>query len=117
MRRRLIPELCPCPNVPIPMDHGSWDSPGAAGNGTHASPLGSREEVGTVLAHPSDQWTAMRVPGAKISLSLASTPLPISTILDDPGQYLRARARVNVNLELSRSGNGVRNGFRRVDFI
>jgi hypothetical protein len=38
-----------------------------------------------------------------------------STILDDPGQYLRARARVNVNLELSRSGNGVRNGFRRPD--
>jgi heme-degrading monooxygenase HmoA len=37
------------------------------------------------------------------------------TILDDPGQYLRARARVNVNLELSRSGNGVRNGFRRPD--
>ena len=26
-----------------------------------------------------------------------------------------ARARVNVNLELSRSGNGVRNGFRRPD--
>ena len=31
------------------------------------------------------------------------------------GQSLRARARVNVNLELSRSGNGVRNGFRRPD--
>src|ERR1700720_917437 len=28
---------------------------------------------------------------------------------------LYARARVNVNLELSRSGNGVRNGFRRPD--
>src|SRR5260370_27825146 len=27
-----------------------------------------------------------------------------TTILDDPGQYLRARARGNVNLELSRSG-------------
>jgi hypothetical protein len=26
-----------------------------------------------------------------------------------------ARARLNVNLELSRSGNGVRNGFRRPD--
>ena len=38
-----------------------------------------------------------------------------STISDDFGQSLRARARVNVNLELSRSGNGVRNGFRRPD--
>ena len=28
---------------------------------------------------------------------------------------LYARARVNVNLELSRSGNGARNGFRRPD--
>ena len=43
------------------------------------------------------------------------THVPQPTILDDPGQYLRARARVNVNLELSRSGNGVRNGFRRPD--
>ena len=33
----------------------------------------------------------------------------------DDGQSLRARARVNVNLELSRSGNGVRKGFRRPD--
>ena len=33
------------------------------------------------------------------------------TILDS----IYARARVNVNLELSRSGNGVRNGFRRPD--
>jgi CheY-like chemotaxis protein len=32
----------------------------------------------------------------------------IGTILDS----IYARARVNVNLELSRSGNGVRNGFR-----
>jgi tripartite-type tricarboxylate transporter receptor subunit TctC len=37
---------------------------------------------------------------------VGGTPLP---------GYLRARARVNVNLELSRSGNGVRNGFRRPD--
>jgi hypothetical protein len=37
------------------------------------------------------------------------------TISDVFGQSLRARARVNVNLELSRSGNGVRNGFRRLD--
>ena len=35
----------------------------------------------------------------------------IWTILDS----IYARARVNVNLELSRSGNGVRNGFRRPD--
>jgi hypothetical protein len=33
------------------------------------------------------------------------------TILDS----IYARARVNVNLELSRSGNGVRDGFRRPD--
>jgi hypothetical protein len=38
-----------------------------------------------------------------------------TTISDVFGQSLRARARVNVNLELSRSGNGVRNGFRRPD--
>src|ERR1700719_1512308 len=30
-------------------------------------------------------------------------------------QSLYARARLNGNLELSRSGNGVRNGFRRPD--
>jgi hypothetical protein len=38
--------------------------------------------------------------------------------LGDPhtaSDSLYARARVNVNLELSRSGNGVRNGFRRPD--
>ena len=52
----------------------------------------------------------------KLRLTIATAgSIQTPTILDDPGQYLRARARVNVNLELSRSGNGVRNGFRRPD--
>ena len=40
---------------------------------------------------------------------------PLIGFSDVFAQSLRARARVNVNLELSRSGNGVRNGFRRPD--
>jgi hypothetical protein len=55
-------------------------------------------------------------PGIRVrTAAVREVGLTEPTILDDPGQYLRARARVNVNLELSRSGNGVRNGFRRPD--
>ena len=42
-----------------------------------------------------------------------SVGLPADTFKFSDSLY--ARARVNVNLELSRSGNGVRNGFRRPD--
>ncbi len=44
-------------------------------------------------------------------MAAASKQIDFRTFSDS----LYARARVNVNLELSRSGNGVRNGFRRPD--
>ena len=45
-----------------------------------------------------------------LALELAMDACPVRLDLTTD-----ARARVNVNLELSRSGNGVRNGFRRPD--
>jgi hypothetical protein len=66
-------------------------------------------DVDAFIAQQSE--TAKTVPRVAAEIARRSKP----TILDDPGQSLRARARVNVNLELSRSGNGVRNGFRRPD--
>ena len=54
-----------------------------------------------------------RLPAIKRRLFLGGGIPRFRTFSDS----LYARARVNVNLELSRSGNGVRNGFRRPDGV
>jgi putative ABC transport system substrate-binding protein len=57
------------------------------------------------------KWLAMlrEIAPRLTRAALLANPKVTSTILDS----IYARARVNVNLELSRSGNGVKNGFRR----
>ena len=65
----------------------------------------------TLRPLPSHQTGLPRLPEPPFQRAVPTTPADRATILDS----IYARARVNVNLELSRSGNGVRNGFRRPD--
>jgi len=60
--------------------------------------------------YPNPAWTAGSMHSHYRS-AISQSNSRFWTILDS----IYARARVNVNLELSRSGNGVRNGFRRPD--
>jgi hypothetical protein len=93
MRRRLIPELCPCPNVPNPMDHRR----GTAGGCWFTMPQEPRS-LGTPH-HPSvgSMAALMRVPGAKIPLPPGFlSPLPADPIPEGPrrlGMGSRSQAR------------------------
>ena len=75
-----VTAIDPCPTVPIPMDHGGWDSPEGAGSGHSQKPKGLAGSSGypPILARPSGRLygTAMFVPGAKIHSPLPADPIP-----------------------------------------